>query len=123
MFEDDEPMLVRLREVTLALPDADEKVSHGIPAFFTTKVFAYYGGSIKTDHGHHRFDEAVLVLADPSERPALLERDDVCVPPHEGAHGWLDTPGISAQGCSIRSLARRRVFWTLARAGVRAERP
>mgnify|MGYP000895616343 CR=1 FL=1 len=32
-----------------ALPGAAEKVSHGRPAFFTTKVFAYYGGSRKVD--------------------------------------------------------------------------
>ncbi len=45
MFDDDDPVLRRVREVTLTFPDAAEKVSHGIPAFYTTKVFAYYGGS------------------------------------------------------------------------------
>lgn len=89
MFEDDEAMLVRLREVTLALPDAAEKVSHGIPAFFTTKVFAYYGGSVKTDDGYHRHNESVLVVADPAERPALLEDDRFFHPMYLGVSGWV----------------------------------
>jgi predicted DNA-binding protein (MmcQ/YjbR family) len=89
MFDDDEPMLVRLREVTLALPDAAEKVSHGIPAFFTTKVFAYYGGSIRTDDGYHRVDQSVLVLAEPAERPALLEDDRFFHPMYLGVSGWV----------------------------------
>ena len=47
MFDDDDPFLARLREIALALPDAAMKVSHGVPAFFTKKVFAYYGASEK----------------------------------------------------------------------------
>ena len=73
MFEDDDPMLARVRSMALALPDADEKVSHGIPAFFTTKVFAYYGGSEKLpDVGYDRHDQSLMVLAARDELPALL---------------------------------------------------
>ena len=89
MFDDHEPMLVRVRKVALDLPDAAEKVSHGIPAFFTTKVFAYYGGSVKTDDGHHRHNESILVLADPTERPALLEDDRFFHPMYLGVSGWV----------------------------------
>jgi predicted DNA-binding protein (MmcQ/YjbR family) len=89
MFDDDEPMLVRLREVTLALPDAAEKVSHGRPAFFTTKVFAYYGGAVRTDDGHRRHDESVVVLADAAERPALLEDERFFHPMYLGPAGWV----------------------------------
>ena len=32
---------------------------------------------------------AVEFIPDDSERLALLERDDVFVPPYEGAYGWL----------------------------------
>ncbi|MFI5841833.1 hypothetical protein ACIA8K_19190 [Catenuloplanes sp. NPDC051500] len=49
MFDDADPVLRRVREIALAFPDAAEKVSHGRPAFYTTKVFAYYGGSVKVD--------------------------------------------------------------------------
>ena len=50
MFERADPYLGRVREICLALPGADEKVSHGRPTFFTTKVFVTYGGTVKGDH-------------------------------------------------------------------------
>lgn len=89
MFDDDDPVLARVRAVTLALPDAAEKVSHGIPAFFTTKVFAYYGGSEKLADGYERHVESVLLLADPAELPALLEDDRTYVPMYLGVSGWF----------------------------------
>jgi len=49
MFDDDDPLLAQVRALALALPEADEKVSHGRPAFFTKKVFCIYGGSLKID--------------------------------------------------------------------------
>jgi hypothetical protein len=89
MFGDDDPTLGRLRAVALVLPDAAEKVSHGIPAFYTTKVFAYYGGSVKTDDGYLRHSSSVLVLTDPVERPALLDDPRVYLPMYLGVSGWL----------------------------------
>ena len=89
MFDDDDPMLARVREVTLSLPDAAEKVSHGIPAFFTTKVFAYYGGSEKVDDGYVRHPSSLSVLADASERPALLQDDRCYHPMYVGVSGWV----------------------------------
>ena len=53
-FEADDPYLARLREVCLALPEAAEKVSHGHPNFYTTKVFAVFGGVVKGDHYNTR---------------------------------------------------------------------
>ena len=49
MFDEDDPYLDRLREVCLSLPGAAEKISHGRPNFFTTKVFAIFGGVTKGD--------------------------------------------------------------------------
>ena len=49
MFDDDDPLLARVRELAFDLPEAAEKVSHGRPCFFTKKVFCYYGGSLKVD--------------------------------------------------------------------------
>jgi predicted DNA-binding protein (MmcQ/YjbR family) len=89
MFDDDDPVLQRLRAVTLAFPDAAEKVSHGIPAFYTTKVFAYYGGSVTVGDGYQRHPASVLVLADPLERPALLEEARAYLPMYLGASGWV----------------------------------
>lgn len=94
MFDDDDPRLARVRASALALPDAQEKVSHGRPAFFTTKVFAYYGASRRVDgtwvqHPHH-----LVVQPDPGDREALLQEAStgsgrVVVPAYLGAAGWI----------------------------------
>ena len=89
MFDDDDPVLARVKELALALPDAAMKVSHGRPAFFTTKVFAYYGGSVKVDGSYRQHDQSVLVLVDPGEREALLCDDRCYVPAYLGASGWV----------------------------------
>jgi hypothetical protein len=89
LFDDDDPFLERLRRVALALPGADEKVSHGRPAFFTTKVFAYYGGSQKIDGAWVRHDRALLVLPERAEREALLGDARVWIPAYLGPSGWL----------------------------------
>lgn len=88
-FDDADPFLGRVRALALALPGAAEKVSHGRPAFFTTKVFAYYGGSIKVDGGYVSHDRSVLVLLEADERTAMLD-DPRCYLPAYLAHaGWL----------------------------------
>ena len=89
MFDDDDPVLGRLRTLALAFPDAAEKVSHGIPAFYTTKVFAYYGGSVKVGDGYERRSSSVLVLADPVEAPALLDSPGAYFPMYPWVSGWV----------------------------------
>ena len=89
MFDDDDPVLIRVRELALAFPDAAEKVSHGIPAFYTTKVFAYYGGSIKVDGEYVRHSQSLLVGVPEDERRALLEDERCYVPAYLGAYGWI----------------------------------
>lgn len=89
MFDDDDPVLARVRTIALALPDAAEKVSHGRPAFFTTKVFAYYGGSLKVDGAWVQHPQSVMVLPDPDDRAALVDDPRVFVPAYLGPSGWL----------------------------------
>lgn len=89
MFDDDDPVLARVRELALAFPGADEKVSHGRPAFFTKKVFAYYGGSLKADGEWVQHPQSVMVLVDDDEREALLADERVFVPAYMGPSGWL----------------------------------
>lgn len=89
MFDDDDPVLDRLSGIALDLPGAAWKVSHGRPAFFTTKVFAYYGGSQRVDGEWVAHDHAVLVLPDEADRPGLLEDPGVWVPAYLGPSGWL----------------------------------
>jgi predicted DNA-binding protein (MmcQ/YjbR family) len=89
MFDEADPVLGRVRALALAFPDAAEKISHGHPAFFTTKVFAYYGGSVKVDGTYRQHERSVLVLVDPDEREALLSDNRCYVPAYLGVYGWI----------------------------------
>jgi predicted DNA-binding protein (MmcQ/YjbR family) len=89
MFDDRDPFLNRVRELALAFPAAAEKISHGHPAFFTTKVFAYYGGTIKVSGEYVRHERSVLVLIEPDERLALLEEPRCYLPAYLGPSGWV----------------------------------
>ncbi|MFT3900535.1 MAG: MmcQ/YjbR family DNA-binding protein [Gordonia sp. (in: high G+C Gram-positive bacteria)] len=92
MFSDDDPVLARVRELALAFPTATEKVAHGRPTFRCPKMFGMYGGGEKRrDDGTagRRFDQALLVVADPAEREALLADDRFFLPAYMGAYGWV----------------------------------
>ncbi|MFV2088701.1 MmcQ/YjbR family DNA-binding protein [Micromonospora sp. LOL_021] len=89
MFDDADPLLAEVRRLALAFPDAAEKISHGHPAFYTTKVFAYYGGSVKVDGVYQQHDYSVLVLVDPDERAALLAEPRCYAPAYLASSGWV----------------------------------
>lgn len=78
-----------LRRVCLSLPGSAEKMSHARPAFFTTKIFAVFGGVEKGDHHSGRYDEAVLLLPDPAHAPALLADERFFTPGYYGPSGWI----------------------------------
>jgi hypothetical protein len=88
MFDDDDPLLARLRAIALALPGAQEKVSHGRPAFFTRKVFAYYGGATREEYAAGLDPPRVSVLLAPEERLAMLAEGAV-EPAYLGPYGWV----------------------------------
>lgn len=89
MFEDDDPLLDRVRSLALAFPDAAEKISHGHPAFYTTKVFAYYGASVRTDGEWVSHRHAVIVKVDDDEGRALEAEPHGFVPAYLGPSGWI----------------------------------
>ena len=90
MFDDDDPMLARVRELALGFPEAAEKVSHGRPAFHTKKIFAMYGASLKNGAGVWvQHPQSIVVLADDDERHALLEDERTFVPAYWGPYGWV----------------------------------
>lgn len=89
MYDPDDPLLARVREIALAFPGSDEKESHGRPAFYTRKVFGYYGGSVKVDGIWDSHDQAILFLPDPAERPALEGDGRFWAPAYLGPSGWL----------------------------------
>lgn len=89
MFDDDDPYLARVRELAAALPDTAEKISHGRPAFYTKKVFAYYGGSLKVAGDWVQHPHSLVVQPDPGDRHALLAEPRVYVPAYLGPSGWI----------------------------------
>ncbi len=88
-FDSDDPALVKLRQICLALPGADEKVSHGRPAFFTKKIFAMFGAVTKGDHHSGRYDQSLVFSPDQDEAEALGQHPLVFVPAYWGPYGWL----------------------------------
>ena len=81
--------LEQLRAAALALPEADEKLSHGMPAFFIQKgkMFAYFW------HRHHGDDvtAAIVKTSGPEEQAMLIEMEPDLYyrPPYFGPSGWV----------------------------------
>lgn len=89
MFDDSDPVLAQLREICLALPGADMKVSHGRPSFFTKKIFAGYGAVLKGEHNTGQYDQALVFLPESDEAAALEQDDRFFTPAYWGPYGWL----------------------------------
>ena len=90
MFDPDDPMLALIRGIALGFPEAAEKISHGRPAFYTKKVFAYYGGSVRLGDGDWvQHPQSIMVLLEADERAALLDEPRTYVPAYLGPSGWL----------------------------------
>ena len=90
MFEEGDPLLDRVRTIALALPESEERIQHGRPAFAIVgrPAFASYGagaaGAVKVPHPH-----ALLVHVDEDERPARIQDPRFFVPAYIGKQGWL----------------------------------
>lgn len=97
MYDPDDPLLAQVRRIALDFPGSDEKESHGRPAFYTRKVFAYYGGSVRVDGDWDSHNQAIIFLPDPAERPALEVDGRFWVPAYLGPSGWL---GMDLEGGS-----------------------
>lgn len=81
------PELARLREICLALPGAEERLSHGTPAFFVkNKQFAHYW-----DNHHDDGRLAIWCAAPIGMQEALTTADPerFFVPPYVGHRGWI----------------------------------
>jgi hypothetical protein len=115
MFRDDDPLLSRLREICLALPGAEERVSHGRPTFRAGRIFAVYGGSEKIRPGEHRMVPAALIFTpDAVDLPAIDEDPRFFVPAYYGPYGGraidLADPGVDwAEIAELVDASYRRV--------------
>lgn len=87
--------LALVRERALALPGAEERVSHGEPAWFVgRRLFATFAG-------HHHDDRVAVWLAAPlGAQETLVDEDPdrFFRPPYVGVRGWvgvyLDVPQV-----------------------------
>lgn len=83
MYDDQDPLLQRVREICLVLPEAAEVEAWGRPTFRAgKKMFIVYTGD--DDHEH-----AVVFKPDPDEYLALDQDDRFFSPPYFGPSGWL----------------------------------
>jgi len=80
--------LPRLRAICLALPEANEKVSHGAPTWFAGKgkVFA-----MLDDHHHGAPHLSVWLPAGLGAQEGLIDSDPkrYFCPPYVGSSGWV----------------------------------
>ena len=84
---DPDEIIERVRRICLALPGAEERLSHGAPAFFASKQFLMLWAD-----GHHKSDFAHLWCAAPPGVQAELvgaEPDRFFYPPYVGGRGWI----------------------------------
>ena len=83
LFEPDDAVVARLRELCAGYPECVEVESWGRPSFRAgKKIFALAGAMMDRPH-------SLVFKPDPFEHPALLELDGVFVPPYFGPSGWL----------------------------------
>lgn len=84
-----ETLLARVRTLALALPEADEKLSHGSPGFFVRggKFFAYFS----FDHHHDGVTGLLVKASGVEEAASLIERDPDLYyrPAYLGPSGWI----------------------------------
>jgi len=121
MFTDDDPGLAELRAIALALPGAEEKVSHGRPTFRAKKIFAAFGGSEKLSPGNHRqVPSALIFTPDAADLPAIDQDPRFFVPAYYGPVGGraidLDDPDVDwteiaeLVDASYRMIATKRLI-------------
>ncbi len=83
-----ERTLARIRDVSLALPETSERLSHGAPTFFVRGKRAFLM-VLTNHHGDGRF--AIWCAAPEGMQRVLVdaEPERFFVPPYVGHRGWL----------------------------------
>lgn len=77
MYDEGDPLLGRLREIALLLPEAVEVEAWGRPTFRAgKKIFAV-------------FSDGLVFKPEPGERDALVHGQRFSIPPYFGPSGWL----------------------------------
>jgi hypothetical protein len=77
----------RVRSICLALPEVQERLSHGVPAFFVTRQFVMLWPE---GHHDHHFPH-LWCAAPPGQQDALIASRPrrFFRPPYVGTRGWI----------------------------------
>lgn len=82
MYDEDDPLLAKLRPICLAFPESREVEAWGRPTFRAGKIFAVYAGDDRHDH-------ALVFKPEADDHDALSQDARFFVPPYFGPSGWL----------------------------------
>ena len=120
MFSDDDFGLAEARSRALDFPGAFEKIAWGRPVFCATKMFAIYGGNLKSPAGMVPYPYSLLVKVEESERRALGQDARFYFPAYLGPFGWLGLDLTAAKvdwdevsellDASYRMVAQKRLI-------------
>ncbi len=115
----DDKLIARLRKLCMALPEANERVSHGEPTWFAGKgkVFAML------DNHHHGAKHLSVVLpAAAGAQAALIESDPARFfrPPYVGPAGWVGIILDTRPDWNMVEAMVREAFTLVATAKLRA---
>ena len=111
MFDESDPLLQRLRALATALPEVEERVSHGRPTWRLAKQFAVYGGGERSPEGHLRHDHALLFVPEDGEVAGLDADERFFVPAYYGPSGLArGRPGPRRRRLGRGRRAARRLL-------------
>jgi predicted DNA-binding protein (MmcQ/YjbR family) len=84
----DARLIERLRKICMALPEANEKLSHGEPCWFAGKGKSY---AMLDNHHHGAKHLSVCLAQPPGAQEALIHSDPARYfrPPYVGPKGWV----------------------------------
>lgn len=113
LSHDPQAALDRVRAACLALPETDETISHGIPAFRVAgKMFAYWR------HNHHGDDMTVVCVKTTGrdEQELLIEADPDLYsrPAYLWPSGWIALNLAPSDTDWGHVAARLKISWRLA---------
>jgi predicted DNA-binding protein (MmcQ/YjbR family) len=83
LFGEDDAVVERMRGLCMVYPEAAEVRAWGRPTFRAgKKIFVTVGASMNRPY-------SMVFKPDPDEYPALVQRNEIFVPPYFGPSGWL----------------------------------
>ena len=101
---DDGKQIARVRRICLAMPECEERLSHGEPTFFVRKkVFCSFSNNHHGD-GHI----AVCIPAGPGRQAEMIEEAPKTFyrPPYVGVKGWVGVELARIGDAELNELIR-----------------